>query len=126
VKTHLPVLSERLKRELYVESWMRNRLAEMRDANLQESSDKQELPLNDATLARSSGTIRARTRLRASVGDQLTFFEQAFRAAVGHVLSKNPDLALALSALKGESRAILDSRSRLKEALADAEKRLSR
>jgi len=126
VKIHMPVLFERLENELYVESWMRNRLAEMRDAHLQGSSDTLELQLNDVTLARLSDTIRARTRLRTSVGDQLTGFEQALRAAVGNVLSKSPDLALALSALKPESRAILDSRNRLERALADAEKRLRR
>lgn len=126
LKTQLPILSERIKNPLYVESWMRNRLSEMRDGDLQGSSDTQELQLNDAAAARSSDTIRARTRLRAAVGDQLTGFEQAFRTAVGAVLTKNPDLKVSLSALKPESRAIVDSRNRLKAALADAEKRAGR
>ena len=96
VKTRLPILSERLKNELYVESWLRNRLAEMRDANLQRSADTLELRLNDAPAARLRDAIRARTRLTASVGEMLTGFEQAFRAAVRSVLSKRADLAPAL------------------------------
>jgi hypothetical protein len=124
VKSHLPLLSERLDSELYVESWLRNRLAEMRDTSLQGSAEALELRLNDAAAAHLRDGLRARVRLNASVGETLTGFEQAFRAAVRNVLSKRPDLGPALSALKLESPAILDSRNKLKTALADAEKRL--
>ena len=52
VKTHLPILSERLKNELYVESWLRNRMAEMRDASLQRTTETLELRLNESAVAR--------------------------------------------------------------------------
>lgn len=123
VNKHLPLLSERLKNELYMESWLRNRLAEMRDTNLQRSTDTLELRLNDATAARLRDAVRARTHLSASIGDALTSFEQAFRGAVRSVLSKRPDLPPAFAALKPDSVAILDSRNKLKMALTDAEKR---
>jgi hypothetical protein len=124
VKTHLPILSERLKNELYVESWLRNRLAEMRDATLQRTTETLELRLNESAVARVRGAIRARTRLRASLGETLAGFEQTFRVAVRSVLSKNPALAPALSDVKPDSAALLDSRNRLMTALTDAEKRL--
>jgi hypothetical protein len=124
VKTHLPILFERLKNELYVESWLRNRVAEMRDASLQRSTETLELRLNEAAVARVRGVIHARTRVRASLGETLAGFEQAFRVAVQTVLSKNPTLAPALSGVKPDSAALLDSRNRLMTALTDAEKRL--
>jgi hypothetical protein len=124
VKSHLPILSERLKNELYVESWLRNRVAEMRDASLQRSTETLELRLNESAVAHASGVIRARTRLRTSLGDTLAGFEQTFREAVRNVLSKNPTLAPALSGVKPDSAALLDSRNRLMTALSDAEKRL--
>jgi hypothetical protein len=124
VKTHLPILSERLKNELYVESWLRNRLAEMRDATLQRTTETLELRLNESAVARVRGAIRARTRLRASLGETLAGFEQTFRVAVRSVLSKNPALAPALSDVKPDSAALLDSRNRLMTALTEAEKRL--
>ena len=96
VKTHLPILSERVKNELYVESWLRNRLAEMKDASLQRSAETLELRLNESALARARSAIHARTRLRASIGETLAGFEQAFRVAVRNVLSKNPALVPAL------------------------------
>jgi hypothetical protein len=125
VKTHLPALSERLKNELYVESWLRNRVAEMRDASLQRSTETLELRLNESALARVRGAIHARTRLRASLGDTLAGFEQTFRVAVRSVLVKNPALLPALSGVKPDSAALVDSRSRLMRALTDAEKRLT-
>ena len=125
VKTHLPLLSERLKNELYVESWLRNRVAEMRDASLQRSAETLEVRLNESAVARVRGAIRARTLLRTSLGDDtLAGFEQTFRVAVRNVLSKNPTLAPALSGVKPDSAALLDSRNRLMTALTDAEKRL--
>jgi len=124
VKTHLPILSERLKNELYVESWLRNRVAEMRDASLQRSAETLELRLNESALARVRGAMRARTRLRASLGETLAGLEQTFRVAVRNVLSKNPALAPVLSGVKPDSAALLDSRNRLMTALTDAEKRL--
>lgn len=124
VRTHLPILSERLKNELYVESWLRNRMAEMRDASLQRTTETLELRLNESAVARVGGAIRARTRLRASLGETLAGFEQTFRVAVRSVLSKNPALAPALSDVKPDSAALLDSRNRLMTALTDAEKRL--
>lgn len=124
VKAHLPILSERLKNELYVESWLRNRLAEMRDATLQRTTETLELRLNESAVARVRGAIRARTRLRASLGETLAGFEHTFRVAVRSVLSKNPALAPALSDVKPDSAALLDSRNRLMTALTDAEKRL--
>lgn len=124
VKAHLSILSERLKNELYVESWLRNRVAEMRDASLQRSTETLELRLNESAVARVRGAIRARTRLRASLGETLAGFEQTFRVAVRNVLSKNPALAPALSGVKPDSAALLDSRNRLMTALTDAEKRL--
>jgi hypothetical protein len=124
VKAHLPILSERLKNELYVESWLRNRVAEMRDASLQRSTETLELRLNEAAVAHVTGAVRARTRLRTSLGDTLAGFEQTFREAVRNVLSKNPALAPALSAVTPDSTALLDSRNRLRTALSDAEKRL--
>jgi hypothetical protein len=124
VKTHLPILSERVKNELYVESWLRNRLSEMKDASLQRSAETLELRLNESALARAPSAIHARTRLRASIGETLAGLEQAFRVAVRSVLSKNPTLAPALAAVTPDSAALLDSRNRLMTALADAEKRL--
>lgn len=124
VKTHLPILSERLKNELYVESWLRNRMAEMRDANLQRTTETLELRLNESAVPRVRDAIRARTRLRASLGETLAGFEQTFRVALRGVLSKNPALAPALSDVKPDSAALLDSRNRLMTALTDAEKRL--
>lgn len=124
VKTHLPILSERLTNELYVESWLRNRVAEMRDAGLQRSAETLELRLNESAVARVRGAIHARTRLRASLGDTVAGLEQTFRVAVRNVLSKNPALAPALSEVKPDSAALLDSRSRLMTALTDAEKRV--
>jgi len=127
IKTRLPVLSERLKNELYVESWVRNRLAEMREATLQRSADTLELRLNDATpAARLRAAVGARLRLKASVGDALTGFELGLRAAVQNMLAKRADLAPALSALTPDSAAILDSRNRLRARLSEAEKRLGR
>ena len=123
-RTHLPALTERLKNELYVESWLRNRLAEMRDASLQQSTETIELRLNESAVVRARGTIRARTRLRTSLGDTLDGFEKTFRLAVRNVLSKNPALAPALSAVKPDSAALLESRNRLMTALANEEKRL--
>ena len=129
VKTHLPILSERLKNELYVESWLRNRVAEMRDASLQRSTEMLEVRLNESAVAvavaRARGAIHARTRLRASLGETLAGFEQAFRVAVRNVLSKNPALVLALSSVKPESAALVASRNKLMTALTDAEKRLA-
>jgi hypothetical protein len=125
VKTHLPILSERLKNELYVESWLRNRVAEMRDASLQRSTEMLELRLNESAVARARGAIHARTRLRASLGETLAGFEQTFRVAVRNVLSKNPALVPALSGVKPDSAVLLDSRNRLMTALTDAEKRLT-
>jgi hypothetical protein len=124
VKTHLPALSERLKSELYVESWLRNRVAEVRDASLQRSAETIEVRLNEAAVAHVSGVIRARARLRTSLGDTLAGFEQAFREAVRTVLSKNPTLVPALSGVTPDSAALVDSRNRLMTALSDAEKRL--
>lgn len=124
VKTHLPALSERVKNELYVESWLRNRVAEMRDASLQQSAETLELRLNESAMAHVGGAIRARTRLRTSLGDTLAGFEETFRVAVKNVLSKNPTLAPALSGVKPDSAALLDSRNRLMTALSDAGKRL--
>jgi hypothetical protein len=124
VKTHLPILSERLKNELYVESWLRNRVAEIKDASLQRSAETIEVRLNEAAVAHVSGVIRARVRLRTSLGDTLAGFEQTFREAVRNVLSKNPTLAPALSGVTPDSPALLDSRNRLMTALSDAEKRL--
>ena len=124
VKTHLPALSERLKIELYVESWLRNRVAEVKDASLQRSAETIEIRLNEAAVAHVSGVVRARARLRTSVGDTLAGFEQAFREAVRNVLSKNPTLVPALSGVTPDSAALLDSRNRLMTALSDAEKRL--
>ena len=124
VKTHLPILTERLKNELYVESWLRNRVAEMKDASLQQSAETLEVRLNESAVARVPGAIRALTRLRTSLGDTLEVCEQTFRVAVRNVLSKNPTLAPALSGVKPDSAALLDSRSRLMTALTDAEKRL--
>jgi len=124
VKTHLPVLSERVKNELYVESWLRNRLSEMKDAGLQRSTETLELRLNESALARARGAIHARTRLRASIGETLAGFEQTFRVAVRNVLSKNPALVPALAAVTPDSAALLDSRNKLMTALTDAEKRL--
>jgi hypothetical protein len=124
VKTHLPALSERLKSELYVESWLRNRVAEVKDASLQRSTETIEIRLNEAAVAHASGVVRARARLRTSVGDTLAGFEQAFREAVRNVLSKNPTLVPALSGVTPDSAALLDSRNRLMTALSDAEKRL--
>lgn len=127
IRSRLPVLSERLKNELYVESWVRNRLAEMREATQQRSGDTLELRLNDATpAARLRDATAARVRLRASIGDALTGFEAAFRAAVQNMLAKRADLAPALSALTPDSAAILDSRNRLRARLSEAEKRLGR
>lgn len=125
VKTHLPILSERLKNELYVESWLRNRVAEMRDASLQRTAETLELRLNESAVARVRGAIHARTRLRASLGETLAGFELTFRMAVRTVLLKNPALVPALSGVTPDSAALLDSRNRLMTALADAEKRLS-
>jgi hypothetical protein len=124
LKTHLPALSERLKTELYVESWLRNRVAEVRDASLQRSAETIEIRLNEAAVAHVSGVVRARARLRTSLGDTLAGFEQAFREAVRNVLSKNPTLVPALSGVTPDSAALLDSRNRLMTALSDAEKRL--
>jgi hypothetical protein len=124
VKTHLPALSERLKSELYVESWLRNRVAEVRDASLQRSAETIEVRLNEAAVAHVSGVLRARARLRTSLGDTLAGFEQAFREAVRTVLSKNPTLVPALSGVTPDSAALVDSRNRLMTALSDAEKRL--
>jgi hypothetical protein len=124
VKTHLPGLSERLKIELYVESWLRNRVAEVKDASLQRSAETIEIRLNEAAVAHVSGVVRARARLRTSVGDTLAGFEQAFREAVRNVLSKNPTLVPALSGVTPDSAALLDSRNKLMTALSDAEKRL--
>jgi hypothetical protein len=124
VKTHLPALSERITNELYVESWLRNRVAEMRDASLQRSAETLEVRLNESAVAHVSSAIRARTRLRTSLGDTLAGFEETFRVAVRNVLSKNPTLAPALSGVKPDSAALLDSRNRLMTALSDAEKRL--
>ena len=124
VKTHLPALSERLKSELYVESWLRNRVAEVRDASLQRSAETIEVRLNEAAVAHVTGVIRARARLRTSLGDTLAAFEQAFREAVRNVLSKNPTLVPALSGVTPDSAALVDSRNRLMTALSDAEKRL--
>ncbi len=124
VQAHLPILSERVKNELYVESWLRNRAAEMKDASLQRSAETLELRLNESAVARARSAIHARARLRASLADTLTGFEQAFRVAVRSVLSKNPTLASALSAVPPDSAALLDSRNRLMTALTDAEKRL--
>jgi len=124
VKTHLPVLSERVKNELYVESWLRNRLSEMKDASLQRSAETLELRLNESAAARARSAIQARTRLRASLGETLAGFEQTFRVAVKNVLLKNPTLAPALGAVTPDSAALLDSRNRLMMALTDAEKRL--
>ncbi len=124
VKTHLPVLAERVKNELYVESWLRNRLSEMKDASLQRSAETLELRLNESAVARARSAIQARTRLRASLGETLAGFEQTFRVAVKNVLSKNPTLAPALAAVTPDSAALLDSRNRLMTALTDAEKRL--
>jgi len=124
VKTHLTVLSERVKNELYVESWLRNRLSEMKDASLQRSAETLELRLNESAVARARSAIQARTRLRASLGETLAGFEQTFRVAVKNVLSKNPSLAPALAAVTPDSAALLDSRNRLMTALTDAEKRL--
>ena len=125
VRTHLPILSERVKNELYVESWLRNRVAEMRDASLQRSTETLELRLNESAVARARGAIHARTRLRASLGETLAGFEQTFRVAVRNVLSKNPALVPALSGVKPDSAVLLDSRNRLMTALTDAEKRLT-
>jgi hypothetical protein len=125
VKTHLPILSERLKNELYVESWLRNRAAEMRDASLQRSTEMLEVRWNESAVARARGAIHARTRLRASLGETLAGFEQTFRVAVRNVLSKNPALVPALSGVKSESAALAASRNRLMTALTDAEKRLA-
>ena len=124
VKTHLPALSERLKSELSVESWLRNRVAEVRDGSLQRSAETIEVRLNEAAVAHVSGVIRARARLRTSLGDTLAGFEQAFREAVRNVLSKNPTLVPALSGVTPDSAALVDSRNRLMTALSDAEKRL--
>lgn len=124
VKTHLPIMSERVKNELYVESWLRNRLSEMKDASLQRSAETIELRLNESALARARSAIHARTRLRASIGETLAGFEQAFRVAVRNVLSKNPALVPALAAVTPDSAALLDSRNKLMTALTDAEKRL--
>ena len=124
VKTHLPALSERLKSELYVESWLRNRVAEVKDASLQRSAEAIEIRLNGAAVAHASGVARARARLRASLGGTLAGFEQAFREAVRNVLSKNLTLVPALSGVTPDSAALLDSRNKLMTALSDAEKRL--
>ena len=124
VKAHLPILSERLKNELYVESWLRNRAAEMRDESLQRSTETLEMRLNESAVARARSTIRARTRLRTSLGDTLDRFEETFRMAVRNVLAKNPTLAPAFSVVKPDSAALLESRNRLMTALTDEEKRL--
>jgi hypothetical protein len=124
VKTHLPILSERLKIELYAESWLRNRVAEMKDASLQRSAETIEIRLNEAAVAHVGGVIRARTRLRTALGDTLAGFEQAFRESVRNVLSKNPTLVPAISGVTPDSAALLESRNKLMTALSDAEKRL--
>jgi len=124
VKTHLPILSERLKNELSVESWLRNRVAEMRDVSLHTTTETLEMRLNESAVARVRGAIRARALLRASLGETLAGFEQTFRVAVRSVLSKNPALVPALSDVKQDSAALLESRNRLMTALTDAEKRL--
>ena len=124
VKAHLPMLSERLKNELYVESWVRNRVAEIRDANLQRSTETLEVRLNESAVARVRDATRARIRLRTALGDTLAGFEQAFRESVRNVLSKNPTLVPAISGVTPDSAALLESRNKLMTALSDAEKRL--
>ena len=124
VKAHLPMLSERLKNELYVESWVRNRVAEIRDANLQRSTETLEVRLNESAVARVRDATRARIRLRTSLGGALDVFEETFRVGVRNVLSKIPTLATALSVATPDSPALLESRNRLMTALTEAETRL--
>ena len=105
VKTHLPILSERLKNELYVESWLRNRVAEMRDASLQRSTETLELRLNESAVARVRGAIRARTRLRASLGETLAGFEQTFAWPCERALEESRPRAGSLGCDAGFRRA---------------------
>lgn len=123
VATRLPGLSARLKNDLFVESWLRNRVAEIRDANLRRSGEAIELRLNESAAARARGALLARARVRMTLGDDLAAFDQALRAAVRTQLAKHPDLLPAL-ATPLDSVAILDSRGRLTTALTEAENRL--
>jgi hypothetical protein len=123
VATRLPGLSARLKNDLFVESWLRNRVAEIRDANLRRSAEATELRLNESAAARARDASLARARVRMILGDDLAAFDQALRAAVRNQLAKDPAL-LRVLATPLDSAAILDSRGRLMTALTEAENRL--